>query len=77
MVHVQGLVYAGRGSLTDEKSEFARTGKEGSRMKGIKLPEAIQSIKPTALIGATAKRGTVSEEALRMLAKVCICALLR
>ena len=67
---VQGLVYVGRQSVTDEKSEFARAAQQGSDFAGVTLEHAISKIQPTAVIGATAKRGTFSQAVVQTLTKV-------
>ena len=63
-------MYAGRQSVTDEKSEFARPAQQGPDFDGVPLEGAVRKIQPTALIGATAKRGTFSQKVLQTMSKV-------
>lgn len=67
---VQGLVYAERGNLTEEKAEFARPARQGTAFENVKLEDAIAKIKPTAVVGATAKRGTFSSKVVQASTKV-------
>lgn len=67
---MQGLVYAGRQNVTDQKSEFARPAEQGTAFGRVSLEEAIRKIRPTAVIGATAKRGTFSKEVVQNVTKV-------
>ena len=68
---LQGLVYEDRpeGGLSPQKLEFARSAEEGRKHAGAEDFD-IAGIRPTALIGASARRGTFSEAVIRALVKV-------
>ena len=69
----QGLVYEDRleGGLSAQKLEFARSAEEG-RMHAGAEDFGIAGIRPTALIGASARRATFSEPVIRALVQVCM-----
>lgn len=70
---VQGLVYEGRptGRLTPQKLEFARSASEADRApSGSSLLEAVQRLRPSALIGAAAKQGAFSADTVKALTQV-------
>lgn len=73
VVRVQGLVYKDRpeGGLSLQKSEFARSPEEGRYIAGGK-DFGIARIRPTAIIGASAKRSSFSELVLQALVKVAL-----
>ncbi len=56
--------------MTAEKSEFARPAQQGHDIASIPLVAAIKRIRPTALVGATAKRGTFSQDVVESLTEV-------
>ncbi|KAL3154463.1 hypothetical protein ABBQ32_013928 [Trebouxia sp. C0010 RCD-2024] len=66
----KGLVYEGRptGRLTPQKLEFARSASEADRApSGSSLLEAVQRLRPSALIGAAAKQGAFSADTVKAL----------
>ena len=70
---MQGLVYEGRptGRLTPQKLEFARSASEADRApSGSSLLEAVQRLRPSALIGAAAKQGAFSADTIKALTQV-------
>lgn len=71
LLALQGLVYKDRpeGGLSPQKLEFARSTEEGRRHAGAE-DFSIAGIRPTALIGASARPGTFSEPVIRALVKV-------
>lgn len=68
----QGLIFTSRkaGNMTPEKGEFARSNEQGKKLEGLSLAQSISEIKPTALVGATAKRGVFSQKVMEALCRV-------
>lgn len=66
----KGLVYRDRpeGGLSPQKLEFARSPEQGQKHAGAE-DFAIEGIRPTAIIGAAARRGTFSKSVLQRLVK--------
>ena len=56
--------------MTQEKSEFARSKDQGKFFEGFSLARAIKDIRPSALIGAVAKRGVFSRKVVEALHQV-------
>ena len=72
----QGLVYTGRkeGRLTSEKVEFQRPASDGAVVPdGSSFAEAVRRIRPTAIIGAAARRGVFDAEVIRALVQATPC----
>ena len=72
----QGLVYAGRkeGGVTAEKIEFQRPTSDGAIVPaGTSFAEAVRCIRPTAIIGAAARRGVFDAEVIRALVQASVC----
>lgn len=67
----QGLVYRGRkeGGLTPQKLEFARSEEEGRRLGG-EAQFGVEAVGATCLVGAAARRGTFTRDALQALTRV-------
>ena len=66
-------MYEGRptGRLTPQKLEFARTALEADKVpSGSSLLEAVQQIRPSALVGAAAKPNAFAADTITALTKV-------
>lgn len=66
-------MYEGReaGGLTPQKLEFARSAAEADRVpKGSSLLEAVQQLRPSALVGAAAKQNAFEADTIKALTKV-------
>eukprot|EP00208_Stichococcus_sp_RCC1054_P004202 CAMPEP_0206137386 /NCGR_PEP_ID=MMETSP1473-20131121/2522_1 /ASSEMBLY_ACC=CAM_ASM_001109 /TAXON_ID=1461547 /ORGANISM="Stichococcus sp, Strain RCC1054" /LENGTH=630 /DNA_ID=CAMNT_0053530445 /DNA_START=352 /DNA_END=2243 /DNA_ORIENTATION=- len=66
----KGLVYRGRkeGGLTPQKLEFARSEEEGRRLGG-EAQFGVEAVGATCLVGAAARRGTFTRDALQALTR--------
>ena len=56
--------------MTPEKAEFQRPASEG--VTATDFAQAVQLIRPTAIVGAAGKRGSISQEAIVALLKVAL-----
>jgi malate dehydrogenase (oxaloacetate-decarboxylating)(NADP+) len=69
---VQGIVYEGRqqGRITPEKAEFMRpAGAAGLAASCASLADAVRVIRPTALVGAAAVRGSFTRAVIEALVR--------
>ena len=69
----KGLVYHGRGELTDVKAAWARDSSDAEALSKnaagqIDLQEVVKKVKPTILIGVSAQPGSFSEAVVREMA---------
>jgi malate dehydrogenase (oxaloacetate-decarboxylating) len=69
----KGLVYHGRGELTDVKAAWARDSSDAQAFSRnpsghIELAEVVRQVKPTILIGVSAQPGSFSESVVREMA---------
>jgi len=69
---MQGVVYEGRsiGTMTPEKGEFQQPSAEGLGFKGKSFEQVVASVRPTAIVGAAAKRGSFSKPVIEALVQV-------
>jgi len=69
---LQGVVFEGRkaGGMTPEKEEFQRSASEGSAFKDMDFGQVVARIRPTAIVGAAAKRGSFSKPVIEALVQV-------